>query len=313
MARKRFITSDMSNDEDLTDIAETNDVLALMWPWFITAFDDWGRLDVTSPRQVKLDIFPLFPNITAKVVNEAIISYSKSGLVYKYSVNERNYLAIEPCKFYKYQTYIREEKRANDRSNYPAPISPPWENCVKCREGARSCAKVRADSTNSIPSPSPSPSPSPFLEREIDAHAPEDKKAEEEVTRKQKAIDKAIENINNKALGYGLSGTTVEFQQDAEMRLKEGTDSELIVKALSIGITNANGKAGAKCKYAIRVLQGWASEGIKTMAQWTEKNAPEGKAKDKPGKKSEIAQHNNFEQREHSQEYYDDFFTNRVK
>jgi len=35
MARKRFVTSDMSIDEKIADIAAENPVAALMWPWFI--------------------------------------------------------------------------------------------------------------------------------------------------------------------------------------------------------------------------------------------------------------------------------------
>ena len=68
------------------------------------------------------------------------------------------------------------------------------------------------------------------------------------------------------------------------MRLEEGTEPELIIKALSIGATNAHGNAGAKCRYAIKVLQAWAAEGIKTLTQWEAKNAPEPKARDKPMK-----------------------------
>ena len=63
MAHKRFIMNNMGSDEDISDIAEINDMYALMWPWIVAAFDDWGRLDVSKPRQMKLDIFPMFPSI----------------------------------------------------------------------------------------------------------------------------------------------------------------------------------------------------------------------------------------------------------
>ena len=77
-----------------------------------------------------------------------------------------------------------------------------------------------------------------------------------------------------------MSGVTPEFLEDAQMRLSEGADVELIIKALSIGATNAHGNAGAKCRYAIRILQSWAAEGIKTLEQWTQKVTP--RARDKP-------------------------------
>jgi len=79
-----------------------------------------------------------------------------------------------------------------------------------------------------------------------------------------------------------MSGVTPESLEDAQMRLSGGTDVDLIIKALSIGATKAHGSAGAKCRYAISVLQSWAAEGIKTLTQWEAKNAPKPKARDKP-------------------------------
>ena len=114
------------------------------------------------------------------------------------------------------------------------------------------------------------------IEREIDARARDNTPQE----KSQENFDTEIEKINNKAFEFGMSGVTPEFLEDAQMRLEEGTEPELIIKALSIGATNAHGNAGAKCRYAIRILQGWAAEGIKTLAQWEERHAP--KARDKP-------------------------------
>ncbi|HHV99974.1 MAG TPA: hypothetical protein GXX36_10480 [Clostridiaceae bacterium] len=117
------------------------------------------------------------------------------------------------------------------------------------------------------------------IERYIDAHVRENTSQESN----QEGIFKTeIQKINDKALEYGMTGITPEFIEDAEMRLSEGTDVELIIKALAIGATKAKGNAGAKCRYAISVLQGWATEGIRTLAQWEAKNTPEPKARDKP-------------------------------
>ena len=265
MARKRFITSDMSTDERLGDIAIENPMAALMWPWFLTAFDDWGRMDVSSPGKIKLELFPAFP-FGIDEIKKAIELFSEVGIVHKYTIDKKTYLAIEPCKYYKYQTYIRDEKRVKDKSNIPAPENAPWDNCAHCRALARKCI--------------PSPSPSPSREREIDARARDNTPQE----KSQENFDTEIAKINNKAFEFGMSRITPEFIEDAEMRLSGGTDPELIIKALSIGATKANGNTGAKCRYAISVLQGWAQDGIRTLAQWQAKNAPEPKARDKPMK-----------------------------
>lgn len=167
MARKRFVTSDMSIDEKIAEIAAENPVAALMWPWFITGFDDWGRMEAV-PMKIKLSIFPAFP-YTPKDIEEAIDLYDKFGIVHKYEVDGKEYIAVEPEKYYKYQTYIRGSKREIDGSNCPPPPNPPWGNAKDSTEkhtehdrraDARTCVQVSADERKCIPSPSPSPSPS---------------------------------------------------------------------------------------------------------------------------------------------------------
>jgi len=117
------------------------------------------------------------------------------------------------------------------------------------------------------------------IERDISARTRENISQEKNP---EKKFDTELAKINDKAFEFGMNGITPEFREDAEMRLSEGTDVELIIKALSIGATKANGNSGAKCRYAISVLQGWAAEGIRTLAQWEAKNTPEPKARDKP-------------------------------
>jgi DNA replication protein DnaD len=64
----------------------------------------------------------------------------------------------------------------------------------------------------------------------------------------------------------------------------------LIIKALSIGATKAHGNAGSKCKYAIKVLQSWAADGIKTVDEWNKKFAP--KSRGRPSKAEESKEKN---------------------
>lgn len=173
MARKRFITSDISVDDKIASIAAENPIVALMWPWFITGFDDWGRMEAV-PVKIKLSIFPAFP-YTPEDIEEAINLYDKHGIVHKYEVDGKPYVAIEPEKYYKYQTYIRGNKREVDGSNCPPPPNPPWESAKDSAEthkdnnqhtDACTCVQVSAGERNCIPSPSPSPS----VSKEIDKH-----------------------------------------------------------------------------------------------------------------------------------------------
>lgn len=152
MARKVFITSDMSIDDGLGLIAETDPLSALLWPWFLTVFDDWGRAEA-NVRKLKPKVFPTNDAVTHEAIERALIQYSDKGLIQLYEVGGKRYMAIPSGKWFKYQTHIRREKRLKDDSRLPAP--------PQLREDARECAQLREDASKCIPSPSPSPSLSP--------------------------------------------------------------------------------------------------------------------------------------------------------
>ena len=152
MARKVFISSDMSINKKLGIIAETDQLAALLWPWFLTAFDDWGRTEV-DPWELRIKLFPANGMVTREVVERAIELYGQAGLVWLYEDDGKRYMAIPPEKWFKYQTHIRKEKRDDpEGSRFPVPPQ-------QAREDARECAKVREGARENIPSPSPSPSP----------------------------------------------------------------------------------------------------------------------------------------------------------
>jgi len=280
MARKRFVTSEISADRKIAKLAEKNPVAAALWPWFITALDDWGRMGA-DPVEVKLTLFPAFP-YTSDDIDEFIKLYHEFGIAYHYEVDGKSYLAVDPEKWLKYQTYIRKDKLEKQNSKIPEPVDAPWQAKNKNNDNlaTKNVAKQQLATKNVLsPSPSPSPSPISIEEREIDARARDNTSQNKS---QDKSFDVELQKINDKALEFGMNCITPEFRDDAEMRLSEGTDVDLIIKALSIGITKANGSASAKCRYAISVLQGWAAEGIKTLEQWTAKNTPKPTARDKP-------------------------------
>jgi len=151
MARKVFISSAMSYDETLSEIAEVEPLAALIWPWFLTYFDDWGRAKA-SPREIKNSVFQANDLVTMEVISNAISQY-EGQLVRVYTVDGKQYMQIDPDKWFKHQTHIRKEKRENDGSKHPAP---PAEDNAQVRAGAREFAESRANLTDCIPSPSPS-------------------------------------------------------------------------------------------------------------------------------------------------------------
>jgi len=163
MARKRFVTSEISTDRKIAKLAEKNPVAAALWPWFITALDDWGRMNA-DPIEVKLTIFPAFP-YTSDEVEEFIRLYHEFEIAHHYEVDEKPYLAVNPDTWLKYQTYIRKDKLEKQKSKIPEPKDAPWlarDNAAD--DLATKNVANQQLATENVLSPSPSPSPSPSKE-----------------------------------------------------------------------------------------------------------------------------------------------------
>lgn len=163
MARKRFISSDISTDEELAPIAGINPTAALMWPWFLTAFDDWGRME-GSTTKIKLSVFPAFP-FTSEDIDEAIRLFQEAGLVHVYYVDGKRYLAVEPKKFYYYQSYISEKRKADCKSLCPEPVDAPWnqlqQNSKKFLDGLQDSETIALHITSRTLSTPPTPPTAP--------------------------------------------------------------------------------------------------------------------------------------------------------
>ena len=163
MSRKVYVTDDMGLDSALVNVDDyaPDATLALMWPWFVTALDDWGRAGA-DPRILKGQLFPLFDHITAGHIDAALAAYAEQGLIQLYEVEGRPYMAVEKEKWFRFQTHIHKEKREKDDSRIPPP--PPRDPAHKNgshapnRGIARKPAENRASpSTLHLP-PTPPPS-----------------------------------------------------------------------------------------------------------------------------------------------------------
>lgn len=178
MARKRYVTSDIAIDERLAEIAAEDPQSALMWPWFLLLFDDWGRAEMNAMK-IRLQLFPAFPFLVADI-ERAVAAFSSEGLVSFYEVGGVRYGAIRPRTWLKYQVYLKGTKRATTESSIPAPPDNLWNEADETaladmlkpndykKKGLSAdksdCPQtipiVCGQSGLSVPSPSPSLSPS---------------------------------------------------------------------------------------------------------------------------------------------------------
>jgi hypothetical protein len=167
--RKVFVSSDMSVDERLLLVSEQNGMVSLLWPWLLTALDDWGRCEAT-PLRLKARIWPMNDTVSVALVSEALDLFTEVELIERYDVDGRAYLRVPPARWWKWQTHIHRDKREDDKSRIPAPDHEQCDRVdlrVHARESAlvtptpRSRAGSRGTTHESAPSPSPSPSLSP--------------------------------------------------------------------------------------------------------------------------------------------------------
>lgn len=166
MSRKRSISTDISTDTRVAQLAQKAGPLAvLLFTWLIPHVDDWGRY-TADPIQVKLTVLPAF-DVSPEEIDNALKAIAEVGLIVLYEVEGKRYLSLRPESFYKYQTYIPASKRKVDNSQYPAP--PSNADCRAIAQNATGQRKPPQNATHlrempqNVPSPSPSLSLSPSV------------------------------------------------------------------------------------------------------------------------------------------------------
>jgi len=129
MGRKVFITAGMSVDERVLAVAAEDPQAALLWPWLLLSFDDWGRAD-GEPRVLKARVFPGIPTVTPEYLDQVLALYERVGLLQRYWVDGHPYLAIPADRWYRYQSHIHQRRREPVQSRCPPPPSETAEREV---------------------------------------------------------------------------------------------------------------------------------------------------------------------------------------
>lgn len=154
MSRKLYISDDISIDEALAEIADKDPMLALLWPWLLVHLDDWGRSSA-SPRRLKGAIAPMIEAVSADTIEAALNAYAAKHLIALYEVEGQRYLAVNPEKWWRYQTHIHKSKREDDRSSIPPPPAEAFTYSAESRGVPRSPAENRASPPPSTLLPPP--------------------------------------------------------------------------------------------------------------------------------------------------------------
>ena len=170
MARRRSISTDISTDPKLAGLAEHGPLPMLLYTWAIPHADDWGRLPGDA-LQFKLLICPAL-TVTVAEIDAALDLVSASGLWQRYAVEGSTFIAFPSGCWFKHQSYIPQNKRDNDKSQYPPqitavprsspqnPVSPSLTPTPSLTENVAPTELERAREKTDPPSPKP-PKPVP--------------------------------------------------------------------------------------------------------------------------------------------------------
>lgn len=254
MARKAYVSSDMAHDEKLIDVAAECPEAALLWPWLITHFDDWGRAEA-NPKRIKAQLFPMNDLVTPELIDKAISLFHQYGLLTHYEVDGKRYIAIEPEKWFKYQTHIHKSKRENDQSRFPAP--PVADTRESSRHSASPRENRRGIAPSTLPpyhpSPTPSPPPNPPTGDEEDG--------DDVATDDQERLAEVVAHYRER---IGLLSPMM-FQTLGDW-LKDGIAPQVVVAAID---ETAAARDDGRIKHSIdgwlkTVVRDWYNRGIRT-------------------------------------------------
>lgn len=143
MARKRYISTDISGDTKVAELSDCSLLGTLLYTWAIPHMDDWGRI-TGNYREFKSLVCP---NLDLKLedVKEAIDQIVKVKLWFRYEVDGKQCISIMNQKsWFKHQSYIAKDKRLDDSSSpFPAP-----QNAEERRETPKNTEKERETPQN---------------------------------------------------------------------------------------------------------------------------------------------------------------------
>ena len=120
MSRRRSISTDISTDPKLAEVAEEYGPLPLLlYTWAIPHASDFGQI-TTDPTQFRLLVCPALP-VKSSEVACAIQQLVAAGLWRREGKEGREYLQFPEDAWFRHQSYINASKRPNAaKSHAPA-------------------------------------------------------------------------------------------------------------------------------------------------------------------------------------------------
>ena len=275
MSRRRSISTDISTDPKLADLAQYGPLPLLLYTWAIPHADDWGRL-TGEARQFKLLVCPgLDCRVTE--IDEALDQVASVGLWERYDVGGRKCIALPLDSFYKHQSYIPRKKRDEDKSQFPPP--PSLANHRKTPQNTAEPSE--SPQIPLSPSPSLSPTPSP---------TPTERTTTRTTTTRAKVENKPPDPMSPTKLAWRTwheqrfaSLPPARWAAEIDEKIDKGMSHELVIAALDEAI---QARADHPVSWANQRLGTWFAQGIRSPDELEAAQAKPGNGKPKGGKSS---------------------------
>lgn len=262
MARRRYISTAISLDKDVNRLAEEcGDFAALLYTWMITHADDDSTI-TGDPEDIFYMVCPRRKDKTPDDVAAAIAGMVVAGLLWPYVLDGKPRLQFPPESFYRYQTYVPQQKRnyqdlrkvAGNAAQIPVPATITEER----RETPKSSEEYRTSAQNAAsPSPSPMPSPSPIPSSTTTPTPPKHQRTEQEEEQLHPAIDFWQRNI-------GVNFYMKPYELDVLVDyLRKGLPGDCLKRGLEIAVEAGGDKANIK--YISGIFDRWIAAELFTL------------------------------------------------
>ena len=224
MARRRYISTLISVDPKVTRLAENHsDFAALLYTWMIPHAEDDTTL-TGDPDELILTVIPGLRSKTREDVVSALEAMVEEELIIW--DKENSVIYFPSASFYKYQTYIRQDKRMGEEEQ-PSPT-----NSEERRQTPKKITEQRTSpEKGASPSPSPSPSPSKdmcsvndFFEKVWSLYPKKRGKGQVSATQKRKLHKLGLETLSKCIERYKqeMQGKDIQFMQNGSTFFNSG-------------------------------------------------------------------------------------------
>lgn len=142
MSRRRYLSTRISLDTVVNDLAVQSDFAALLYTWMIAHAEDSASISASGPDELMLAVVPGRRDKAPADVEDALLLMDALGLVSW--DRDAGAVYFDSASFYHYQSMIREERRVDNSSHFSRiPAKPGSAKRRQTPPNAASSAKER--------------------------------------------------------------------------------------------------------------------------------------------------------------------------